>query len=282
MSGDKNDDFGNRMKEYEGREAQRRFLPLLPICVRIDGKNFSNWTRGFERPYDARLSDTMIGVTRALMEESNAVLGYTQSDEISLILYSDNYKSQVYFDGKIQKLVSVLASMATGYFNVMAKAAFKEQYLDLAFFDCRVWAVPNLDEAANAILWREKDATKNSISMAARHYYSHKELHLKSGSEMQEMLFQKGVNWNDYPAFFKRGTFLLRKTVTRSLNTEELRRIPEPHRSRVKDEMVDRSDIRSVWMPSFSKVVNRVGVIFLQEEPVVDSVVAAAEGDHAQ
>jgi tRNA(His) 5'-end guanylyltransferase len=164
MSGDKNDEFGNRMKEYEGQEAQRRFLPLLPICVRIDGKNFSNWTRNLERPYDARLSDVMIGVTRALMEESNAVLGYTQSDEISLILYSDRYQSQVYFDGKIQKLVSVLASMATGYFNEFAKAQFKEGYPGLANFDCRAWTVPNQEEAANAILWREKDATKNSIS----------------------------------------------------------------------------------------------------------------------
>ena len=264
-----NEDFGDRMKLYENEEADRRFMPLLPICARLDGKCFSKFTKGLEKPYEEKLSKLMIDVTKTLVEETNAYIGYTQSDEISLVWYSDDFKSQVWFDGRIAKMTSVLASMCTAFFNHLILQRFMPMFKDrLAFFDCRVWQVPTLDEAANTILWREQDATKNAISCAAQQFYSHNQLQSKNGKEMQEMLFQKGINFNDYPAFFKRGTFVQRKKVVRKFTVDELDKLPEKHEARKNpDLMIERSDIFVVDMPKFSSVVNRVGVIFHGEDP---------------
>lgn len=262
------DDFGDRMKLYEQMEAGRMACPLLPIMVRLDGKGFSKWTKGLNRPYDERLSRIMIDTTKYLVDYFNAKMGYTQSDEITLVLYSEDNNSEVYFNGKIQKLVSVSASVATAYFNNAAQTVFPDK--SLAFFDSRVWTVPNVVEATNAFLWREQDATKNSISMAARHYYSHKELHGKSGKEMQEMLFAKGVNWNNYPDFFKRGTFIQRKTVYKMFSAEELERLPEHHEARKNPNLIiERNVIEEIKMPKFSTVENRVSVIFDGQNPEV-------------
>jgi tRNA(His) 5'-end guanylyltransferase len=262
------DDFGDRMKLYEQVEAGRKAMPLLPIIIRLDGKGFSKWTKGLERPYDTRLSDIMVEVTEFLVDQLDARIGFTESDEISLVLYSDDIKKEVFYNGKIQKLVSVSASMATAIFNLRSQGVFDKP---VAFFDSRVWTVPNLAEAANAILWREQDATKNSISMAARCYYSHKELQNKNGAEMQEMLFQKGVNWNDYPSFFKRGTFVQRRKEKKKFSVDEIEKLPKQHAARKDPNLeIERSVIRRLDMPKFSSVTNRVGVIFNGEDPIID------------
>ena len=264
-----NDDFGDRMKLYEAFEASRKLIPLLPICVRIDGKTFSKWTKDFDRPYDKRMADLMIATTKFLVEEVNACVGYTQSDEISLILYSNNIESQVFFNGKTHKITSVIASMTTAFFNRAAEEFLPQDQAalakrPLAFFDCRVWNVPTLEEAANTILWREQDSTKNSISMAAQSLFSHRQLQDKNGANMQEMLFSKGINWNDYPDFFKRGTFIQRRKVFRLFTEEEKERVPEKFWP---TEPIERNEIRVITMPKFSSVINRVGVIFNGEEP---------------
>lgn len=260
--------LGDRMKAYEKRETGRRCMPHLPICARIDGKRFSRWTEGLERPYDQRLSDLMVGTTRHLVSETQAVIGYTQSDEISLVFHSDDPKHQLFLDGRIQKLTSILASMATAWFNAHAGLSIPERAGRLALFDCRVWTVPTRAEAANVLLWRERDATKNSVSMAARHYYSHSDLHHRSSSELQELLHAKGVNWNDYPAFFKRGTFVRREVVERRLDVEELEALPEKHAARRDpDLIVRRSVLVTMDMPPFDKVVNREAVVFDGAEP---------------
>ncbi len=267
------DDLGDRQKMLEQAEAGRRFLPLLPIMIRLDGKNFSSYTKNFLRPYDARLSECMVAVTTALVDEANARIGYTQSDEISLVLYSDTYNSQVFFDGKIQKLVSVLASMCSAFFArelpktmTQAEAIPKEP----AIFDCRAWTVPTKWEAANALLWREQDATKNAISMAARHYFSHKSLFKKTGSQIQERLFSEaGVNFNLYPNFFKRGTFVQRRKTMRTLSEIELARIPEAYRPTCP---VERTEIVKLDMPPFAKVTNRNEVVFDGAEPCMGTL----------
>lgn len=219
------DDFGDRMKHYEAAETERFFMPLLPIYARIDGRCFSRFTHGLNRPFDVRISRAMVETTKHLVEESHARIGYTQSDEISLIWQQEDYDSEVFFSGKIHKLVSVLASLASVTFNhlCLAEESLRERTLQmLPVFDCRVFQLPNRIEAANAILWREKDATKNAVSMAARSFYSHQELAGKSSADMQEMIFQKGQNFNDYPTFFKRGTFVRRLTEQRPFTAEEL------------------------------------------------------------
>ncbi len=265
--GNKNDAFGNRMKSYE---PKGRLMPLLPAIARLDGKCFSKWTRGLEKPYDLRFMKIMQKVTKILMEKTNAKMGYTQSDEITLAWYSDDRKSQIYRDGKIQKMVSDLSALASIYFNHYAQEFFKDK--PLATFDCRVWNVPNLDEGANAFLWREKDATKNSIQSAASSVYSHKVLYKKTCNQMQEMLFQDGINWNDYPADFKRGVFFQRRKVSTTFSTEELDRLPAKHEARSNPDLkVIRNVIIKLDMPPFTTVINRPEVIFLEGNPELDN-----------
>lgn len=271
--GDK-DQFGNRMKAYERREAGRRFLPLLPVCARLDGKGFSRFTKGLQRPFDIRMVELMCRTTVFLVEETQACIGYTQSDEISLVWYSDEYDSQIFFDRRVQKMVSVLASMTTAFFNGHISEHLPEKTGVPALFDCRVWQVPTLEEAANTLLWREYDATKNSVSMAARHYYPHEDLHKKSGNEMQEMLWQQGVNWNDYPPFFKRGTFVQKRKVIQSFTAEEIEQLPAKHFARKNPAlMIERSEVQRLDMPPFAKVKNRIEVIFDGANPVTEGAV---------
>jgi tRNA(His) 5'-end guanylyltransferase len=259
------DDFGDRMKMYEGIEAQRVFMPRLPICVRIDGRAFHTFTRGMKRPYDGKMAMAMIQTMKYLVDQSNACIGYTQSDEISLILRDD---CDPLFGGRISKLTSVLASIATAKFNEEIHEAYPDK--PLAFFDCRCWQVPNRTEAANELLWREFDATKNSISMAARAYYSDKQLYGKNGSEKQDMLMDKGINWNDYPVFFKRGTYAQKKTIERILTSYEWEKLPEIACQRIdRETKVKRSAVLVLDMPIFSKVVNRAEVIFDGADPQI-------------
>jgi tRNA(His) 5'-end guanylyltransferase len=262
------DDLGNRMKEYELAEAGQRLMPTLPICARIDGKRFSRFTEGLERPFDLRLSRLMIATTRYLVEETAACVGYTQSDEMSLVWHEPDPRTKSFLDRRVQKLTSILASMATGYFNAHLAAAIPEKAGSIALFDCRVWAVPNREEAANVFLWRELDATKNSVSMAARAHYPHAEIVDRDNAEMHELLFKKGVNWNDYPPFFKRGTFLRRQAVERAFTVTELESLPPLHAARSNPALtVTRTTIAELEMPAFGKVINRVGVLFEGEAP---------------
>jgi len=256
------------MKLYEMQEAGRRLLPLLPVCIRLDGNNFSKFTRGLVRPYDKRLSGLMVELTNYLVAETGATIGYTQSDEISLICHSDNFKSQTYFDGRIQKLQSILAAKASVFFNKKLSSYIPEKAILSPVFDCRVWNVPNKIEAANTLLWREQDATRNSITMAAQEYYSHNQLFKKSTKDMQAMLLAKDVNWNDYPAFFKRGSFVQRRKVQRKMSVEELSKLPEKHEARQNPDFeVERTEVVVIDMPPFGQVINRVGVVFDGEEP---------------
>ena len=265
-------DLGDRMKAYEGREAGRRLLPLVPVCARIDGRRFSKWTRGLRRPFDERLSRTMEETTRWLVGQTSALVGYTQSDEISLLFYSDSSKHNIFFDGRIQKMTSVLSSMTTARFNALIAEAIPEKASDLAMFDCRVWSLPTREEATNVFLWRELDATKNSISMAAQHYYEHGELQNKNSSQLQELLFQKGVNWNDYPTFFKRGVYVQRKAVTRAFTADELASLPEKHAARQNPDLqITRHQIQALDLPPLARVRNRVEVLFSAAEPETDA-----------
>lgn len=267
------DDLGDRMKAYEMAEAGRRCMPLLPILARIDGRSFSRFTQGLERPFDRRLSELMIDTVKFLVRETNAACGYTQSDEITLAWYSPTHDTQVIFDGRISKLLSVLASMTAAYFTRHLPARLPAEYVDkLPHFDARVWNVPNLEEAANVFLWREFDATKNSISMAARAHYSHKQLDGKNGGEMLEMLRDKNVQWDDYPDFFKRGTYVQRRKTLRRFTADELDKLPPLHEARKDPKlMVERTDYVALVLPPLARIENRAGVLFRGESPVVSS-----------
>jgi len=262
------DEMGDRLKEIEMTEAGRKSLDSLPVIARLDGNGFSKFTEGLARPYDKRLSDLMIATTIHLVEETAATCGYTQSDEITLSWYAPDYKSQIWFDGRYQKIASVLAAKCSVFFNKHLSEAIPEKADKSPVFDCRVWQVPNLEEGANCFLWREMDATKNAISMAARHYFEHPELQNKNGSEMQEMMFQRhGLNFNDYPSFFKRGSYIRKVNVERKFTTKELEQLPDKHEAKKNpDLIVVRSEYKRVEIPKFTTVANRAGFIFLGEE----------------
>jgi tRNA(His) guanylyltransferase len=212
------------MKRYELEEAGRRMIPNLPIMARLDGRAFHTFTHGLSRPYSPEFTRCMVETAAVLVDEFGADLAYTQSDEISLFWKNDNPFTPMQFDGRFQKWVSLLAAEASVAFNLSVRDHLPQKAptrKKRAKLDCRVWQLPNMFEVYNVFLWREDDATRNSLQMAAQSHYSQKELHL---------LHAKGINWNDFPAFFKRGTYVARRKYERELTPAELDNIPEDRR----------------------------------------------------
>lgn len=252
----KGDEFGDRMKAYEAVETHRRLDPHLPIYARIDGRGFSKFTRGMDRPFDLRMTSAMIETTRYLVDETHARIGYTQSDEISLVWLADGPTSDIFFSGKVLKMVSVLASMAAAKFATVCPEGYEHK---LPHFDARVFQLPDRSEGANAILWRALDCRKNAISMVAQSRFSAKQLHGQGQADMLQMLASIGIEFEDRPVAFKRGTYLRRVNELRTLTPDELARIPEAHRP---TEPVMRSRVADVEMPPFHQVRNREAVVF--------------------
>ena len=242
----KRSEFDKRMKKYE--YVSRTYLTTrTPVIIRIDGKCFHSFTRGFKKPFDEILSGTMQGTMKYLCENiQGCVLGYTQSDEITLILvdYKD-IDTCAWFDYNIQKCASIAASMATMAFNRLFKQINDDWWFGLtnkwvesgmtkntfipnsdielynkhslainqkgAMFDARVFNIPK-EEVCNNILWRQQDATRNSIQMVGHANFSDKQMHGKNTSQIQDMLMlEKGINWNDFPTKYKRGSCCVRK-----------------------------------------------------------------------
>lgn len=254
-----NDDFGARMKQIESVETSRKFDVTLPTYARIDGRGFSRFTRGMDRPFDLRMTNAMIETTKYLVQNTHARIGYVQSDEISLVWEAPTPESDIFFSGKIQKMVSVLASMAAAKFARVCPEGFEDR---LPHFDARVFQMPSRIEAANAFLWRAMDAKKNSISMVAQANFSHKELQGKTQKDMLAMLAAKGVDFEANPEAFKRGSFIRRVLVERE---PDLSGIPEQFRP---TGPIMRAEMVVIDMPPFNTVRNRVEVVFDGADPV--------------
>lgn len=268
MENEKNS-LGDRMKNYEGQTTGIKLIPLLPIICRLDGKSFSKFTKSLKKPYDERLSKLMIETTKYLVKETNANCGYTQSDEISLLYYNDDYNSSTYFNGKFFKIITDLSAMASVFFNKKLNEYIPEKKNQMPRFDCRAFNVPNLDEAVNSFVWREQDATRNSISMAAQAYYPHNKLMNKGCSEQQNMLFEKGINWNNYPAFFKRGTYIQRKRVEIPFSSDEIEKLPLKHNARKNPNFViERWLVDQIELPKLSSIDNSIDVIVYGKDPI--------------
>ncbi len=201
------DSLGDRMKRYE--VVTQQVLPIRTYTiVRIDGRAFHSYTKGYVRPFDQRLMDDMDTVAIELVRQmSGAQIAYVQSDEISILLTDfAELNTQPWFDSNLQKIVSNSASLATGLFNDV-----HSDYNELiALFDARAFTIPTACEVENYFLWRQQDAERNSLSMLARAHYSHKELVNKRAADMHEMLYQKGVNWANLNTRYKRGGFVYR------------------------------------------------------------------------
>lgn len=247
----KNDSLGDRMKGYEG--VSRNFLTRrVPAIIRLDGKAFHTFTKGMEKPFDPVLTQAMQETMKYLCENiQGCVLGYTQSDEITLVLTDyATIQTDAWFGYNIQKMCSVSASMATLAFN---KAFYKEvvQFFlrnDIedaqrngdtsdralasailyanydaslkrgAMFDSRVFSVPK-EEVCNCLIWRQQDATRNSIEAVGQANFSHHELHKKTCNMIQEMLWsQRGINWNDFPTELKRGSCCIKRRFEETID----------------------------------------------------------------
>lgn len=238
-----NDELGKRMKEYYENISKTKLIRRTPVAIRIDGKAFHTFTNGFQRPFDEILIKSMQETMKYLCENiQGCVLGYTQSDEITLILV--DYKkltSSAWFDYEVQKLCSIAASMATMAFNKAFDKNFHDAYPDKsvntgniaqylaydkaqkrgAMFDARVFNIPK-EEVTNLIYWRQLDATRNSIQMVGQANFSHKELQNKSCNKIQDMLLtEKGINWNDFPTHQKRGSCCIKTEITTTCASEE-------------------------------------------------------------
>lgn len=224
------DSLGDRMKEYYENRS-RIYLPRRTnTLIRIDGKSFHSYTKGLSKPFDDSLMEDMDKTAIALCESiQGCKLGYVQSDEITLWLTDyDDINTAAWFDGNIQKITSVSASIATAAFNhARVKRCLVEaraigpvclnddidswDYFVSANFDSRVWTIAELHEVANCFLWRSQDASRNSVQMLARSLYSHSECEGKNNSELQDMIHAKGNNWNNLPSRYKCGRIIIKK-----------------------------------------------------------------------
>lgn len=222
--------LGDRMKLYE-RMGAPRLMPGLPICVRLDGVLFSRYRKRFKCPHDEALQAAFNRLMIGLVTEYGALAGHTFSDEVSLIFMQRDYTSEPFYGGKAQKIASILASYATYWFNHE-----DERYVgnimgfDKALFDCRVWNVPSLDEAANVLLWRILDAQRNSVAACAQAVFSHKQLHGKGRNEMRAMLAEKQEPWENWPIRSQWGQLAYRRVVEKPLDPVTLAKIPEGKR----------------------------------------------------
>lgn len=256
------DAFGDRMKGYEAVEAQRTLAPDLPVLVRIDGRRFSRFTRGFRKPFDPDLSGAMRETCRLLVEETGARAGYVQSDEISLILERRHEEDALPFSGRSQKIVSTCASLATALFIRALYRTRPDRAIEgVPSFDARAWSVPDRVEAANAILWRVQDARKNGISAACRSVARPAEMQGLSGPEMIELMHARGVAFeSDFAESDRLGTLHLRRVMTARIEDEVWDRIPERHRPESRE--VARSVIVEVPASELLRATDRCVFLF--------------------
>lgn len=248
----KKDSLGDRMKQYEGI-PRISLMRRNPVIIRIDGKNFHSFTKGFERPFDEILIKSIQETAKYLCENiQNVKCSYQQSDEISLLLTDyENINTAAWFDYQVQKMCSIAASMATLAFNRAFDEKVEEESMSLeveamfpsfpdtdykewentykahemaslrgAMFDARCFSIPK-EEVCNYFLWRQNDCVRNSIQMVAQANFSHKQLQNKSCNELQEMLWQeKNINWNDFETVKKRGSCCTKTGKHTAVNTQ--------------------------------------------------------------
>jgi len=216
------DPIGSRMKE----KYEAPFRTIVPqrtfLIVRVDGRSFHTYTRSSEKPYDRRIADAMdAGAFAVCSEMMGCRFAYGQSDEYSFLATDfESFQSETWFNGNVQKIASIAASIFTAAFNL---ARIGQEFgqggnadtaqlkrLAKATFDARVFVIPSRTEVENYFVWRQQDASRNSLNMLASCHYSHKELQHASFSDRHELLHKKGVNWNDCPADQKRGRVIRR------------------------------------------------------------------------
>mgnify|MGYP001627756958 CR=1 FL=1 len=227
------DPTGDRMKDYERAGSGDAFDPSLPVYARIDGRGFSRFTRGMRRPFDARMTRAMAATAETLLLETQCRAAYVQSDEISLVWHCPEPGSELFFGGKPQKMVSVLAGLATAAFTkalIEDEDGLAEFLPRMPHFDARACQMPSTAEAAAMFAWRGSDARRNAIQSLARSHFSHRSLQGVSTSQMLDMLSEKGIRLDAEPNGAVNGKLLTRSKARRALTEEERAVIPAAHR----------------------------------------------------
>lgn len=224
------DSLGDRMKHNYEAVTKTRLIRRMPAIIRLDGCHFHTFCKGFKKPFDALFAKTMQATMKYLCENiQGCVLGYTQSDEITLILI--DYKqinSSAWFDNEVQKICSVSASLATYAFNKYFNEFYLEQIAEKceideydliydkarkngAYFDSRVFNVPK-EEVTNCLLWRQLDAERNSILCLGQSLFTHKEIERLNIKDLKTKIEnEKGVIWGNLPTPQKRGSCCIKQ-----------------------------------------------------------------------
>jgi tRNA(His) 5'-end guanylyltransferase len=208
----------------------------------------------------------MIETTKYLVDKTDARVGYVQSDEISLLWMKKSPESQIIFDGRLLKLTSVLAGMASAFFNKEFAAISVEFANKFPHFDCRVFNLPTEQDVVDTFVWRQEDCVRNAIMSLAQKHFSHNELQGVSTAEQRRMLVKADIDINEYPERFRTGTFVKRILVKRPLTKKERLRIPLAHRPK-SGALFDRHETVKFFAPRLAKTINAVGVLFNGEEP---------------
>lgn len=220
------DSLGTRMKGYEAT-FKTNVMRRSPVLIRLDGRAFHTFVRKIrnadpsckQTPFSIMMHDVMVRTTQYLVQNiQNCVFGYTQSDEISLLLRDwDLHETEQWFDGGIQKMASISSAMASNAFNFFLEehGIKPTRVSEMAQFDSRVYNLPK-DEVTNYFIWRQQDASRNSVQMLGHYYFSQKQMHAKNNSQVQDMLMlEKSVNWNDLPTWMKRGSCVVSRMGVR-------------------------------------------------------------------
>lgn len=249
------DSLGNELKAIEGANSLH-LLPNTPVYARLDGKNFSKFTKGMKKPYDLRLSKIMVEVTKELVLATGAQLGYTQSDEISLYWENSQSQMQMNFFGRLSKWQGELVGLATAKFMQLIMQEFPDRVEKLPRFDCRVFNCSQLD-AAKFFIWRQMDATKNSVSLVASENFSHKSLQGISSKERKQKLREIGDPWEDYPEFFKQGIYVGK--FVREVKVKDDKSIPEEVKANM-PETIERNVLETFTMSQLDKTENPVDI----------------------
>ena len=237
------DALGDRMKSYYEETTKTKLIRRMPVIIRLDGCHFHTFTRGFRKPFDELLIKTMQATMKYLCENiQGVVLGYTQSDEITLVLQDyAKLETSAWYDYEVLKMTSVSAALATYAFNKYFNEFYLEQLAEKgeedeydlvydrarrqgAYFDSRVFNIPK-EEVTNCVYWRQKDAERNSVNSLAQSLFSHKSLQgLGLKDTMTKIEQEKGIIWGELPTTYKRGSCCIKvynKIVGGSYNTKE-------------------------------------------------------------
>ncbi len=241
------------VKKLEDATTAQKADASNAIVVRCDGRGFSSWTKNLNGPFDPRLKDVMVYVTKKLAEEFSAKIAYTASDEITIVMFHYGDNTEHYAGGRFQKIVSHAASIATAHFNAIVPSLIPEKAGNMAMFDARAWEC-SIKDTFSCLMARENSAIRNSVFMQARSVFSHKKIQGMGRQKLKILLQESGHSWDDIPDWAKRGIFIKKVSEELSLTEEELEKLPPKHNARLTpDFKFWRNEYKEVALPSISE-----------------------------